>query len=378
MATIVKHPILDREGNIWAYELRDRDGDGTKALLYLLAYDLEFKERLEEDRIYLPVDRETLLDESVTILDPKYIWIAIKSEVDPRDPEILQQIWNLKEKGYKLALEGVGPWVDSSLLPLFDLLEIDREQELDEKWIGELKSSGFLLLARGVEEAETFIELKKAGFDYFQGYFFARPIETKTREIDGAKLRIMEIYGMLEGGGDLDKIVEAFKQDPQLTIALLRYINSPYFGLQKEVSSVRFAINFIGPQRLKRWLTLMLYASEGGDHRTNPLYQLAKSRANLMAHIAKLAGLDEEKAYLTGVLSLVEILLGVPMQHFIKSIRIDQEVASALLDRTSNGYGKLLTLIIAHELGNRVALERYLEELGIDGNTFAKAVLEAL
>ncbi|MRI83656.1 MAG: hypothetical protein C6I00_04475 [Nitratiruptor sp.] len=371
---LIKHPILDRNGSIWAYELRDRKSRGTKELLYLLIQDTSFTEEVE--RIYLPLDRESLLDESVTILDPGRVWLGIQEEIDIEDREILERLWELREMGYHLGLEGVE--ASSEILPIFDLLEIAYQRDWpSQEWIRELKESGFALLARHVEEAELFAKLKGLGFDYFQGYFFAKPIETKTKQIDSAKIKIMEIYGLVESGADLEEIVRAFKEDPTLTLALLRYINSPYFGLQKEISSVRYAITFIGPQRLKRWLSLMLYATPGKEPQANPLYQLAQSRAALMSKVAQKSGLDEEKAYLTGVLSLVEILLGVPISQFIGSIKIDPEVAQALLDRESNPYGKLLMLTIAHELGNQVAITHYLKELGIDESHLAKASLEA-
>ncbi len=386
MLQIAKQPILDKEGRVFAYELLNRGGgeNPTQEILYLLVNDMEFKERLGEKQIFVNVDRDTLDGESLSLLAPRNLVLEILENVDVE--QVSNKLWRLKEEGYRLALDDYVCTQENFrryelYLPLFDIIKFDVKESYDrarlKSQIERLKEFGFLLLAEKVESADEFVEFKKMGFDFFQGYFFARPVVAKEKEPDKAKLQVLEIISLLESDSDMDKIVEAFKKDTKLTIDLLKYINSPFFGLQQEVSSVRFAINLIGPKRLKNWLYLMLYAAGDKDPESNPLYQLVQSRAKFMAEVARSAGKDEEKAFLVGVLSAADVLFKMPMPQIVQKMRIDKEVVEALVHK-KNFYGKLLGLVIANEIGNEAAIKAYTQELGLLPQVVAQASMKAL
>ena len=386
MLRVAKQPILDKEGRIFAYELlnRGKSDNPTQEILYLLVNDMEFKERLGQKQVFINLDDGSLRQGEVSLLSPHNVVLEVLENVELK--EALPYVWGLKESGYRLALDDF--ICDEAyfqryepFLPLFDIIKFDIKAGYDpnrlQKRAEALKEMGFALLAEKVESAEEFVELKRMGFDFFQGYFFARPVVEKEKEPDRAKLQVLEIISLLESDSDVAKIVEAFKKDTKLTIDLLKYINSPYFGLQQEVSSLRFAINLIGPKRLKQWLYLMLYAAGDGDPASNPLYQLVQSRAKFMAEIAKSAGKDEEKAFLSGILSAADVLFKMPMAQIVQRMRIDKEVAEALVYK-SNFYGRLLGLSIAHELGNDEAVRAYIQELGLLPQVVAQASIRAL
>ena len=386
MLQIAKQPILDQEGRVFAYELLNR-GDGeklTQEVLYLLVNDIDFKERLGEKQVYINIDEETLEEETISLLSPKNVVLEILETV--KIENVVDRLWELKEAGYRLALDDFVCDEENfrryePFLPLFDIIKFDVQEPYDPKMLRQrvesLKDFGFTLLAEKVESAEEFATLKRMGFDFFQGYFFAKPIVSEQKSADKGKLQLLEIVSMIESGADLDKIVETFKKDTQLTIELLKYINSPFFGLQQEVSSIRFAINLIGPKRLKQWLYLMLYAAGDKDPQNNPLYQLVQTRAKFMSSIAKALGRDEEKAFLTGVLSAADVLFRMPMKQIVQRMKIDKEVAEALVSR-KNFYGKLLGLTVAYELGNKEALQAYMQELGIPAQILHDASLKAI
>jgi len=387
--TVAKQPILDQQGRTFAYELFNRSGGKhpSQEILQWLINDIDIQERFGNKKLFLNIDEETLLNDTVFLISPDHFVIEILETVDLTNDTILQKLWKLKEAGYKLALDDF-VCEDQTFkkyepyLPLFDIIKFDLKGESKndierlKKEISTFKKFGFSLLAEKVETEDEFTQFKQMGFDYFQGYFFAKPVETKEPNIDSTRLQLLEVLALLEREAEIDEIEEALKRDPQLTIALLKYINSPYFGFQQEVSSVRFAITLIGPRRLKHWIGLMLYAAGDGDPSSNPLYQLVKTRAELLSAIAIEIGVDKEKAFLTGLLSAADVLFKTSMKELVNKLKIDAEVKEALVNR-SNVYGKMLGLVIAYELDNKEAIEAYLKELGLTLEQFAKITTQA-
>ena len=97
------------------------------------------------------------------------------------------------------------------------------------------------------------------------------------------------------------------KRDPSLAFKLLRYINSPAFGLRVEISSFRHAIMMLGYQRLKRWLALLL-ATASKDVNLKPVMFAAVRRGLLMEELVASSG-DEEmrnEMFICGVFSLLD------------------------------------------------------------------------
>ena len=75
---------------------------------------------------------------------------------------------------------------------------------------------------------------------------------------------VVELIHRVDNEEPIDKLENTLKRDPSLAFKLLRYINSPAFGLRVEISSFRHAIMLLGYQRLKRWLALLLATAEQG------------------------------------------------------------------------------------------------------------------
>ena len=72
---------------------------------------------------------------------------------------------------------------------------------------------------------------------------------------------IVELIHRVDKEAPIEQLEATLKRDPSLAFKLLRYINSPAFGLRVEISSFRHAIMLLGYQRLKRWLALLLATS---------------------------------------------------------------------------------------------------------------------
>ena len=100
------------------------------------------------------------------------------------------------------------------------------------------------MLAEKVETREEFVAAQKAGFLYFQGYFFRRPETMRAHDITGNQLNYMRMLQVVSKP-ELEprEIENAIKGEASLCYRLLRYMNSAVFGFSNEIHSVRHALS---------------------------------------------------------------------------------------------------------------------------------------
>ena len=107
----------------------------------------------------------------------------------------------------------------------------------------------------------------------------------------------------------------------------------------------------LGQQQLLRWLQLLLFAERGSKNTSSPLLLLAAQRGKFLELLAeRINQHDEEfheRAFMTGILSLLDALLNQPLEDIVKQINLTSDVRGALLERE----GQLGTMLqLAQEL----------------------------
>ena len=147
---------------------------------------------------------------------------------------------------------------------------------------------------------------------------------------------IVELMRRIDKQAPIEKLEEAITLDPTLAFKLLRYINSPAFGLRVEVSSFRHALMLLGYQPLKRWLALLL-ASASKERDMKPVMFAGLRRGLLMEELvrASVGGTDEQmrsEAFICGVFSLLDRMLGEPFSKLLESVPVPETVRTALVD----------------------------------------------
>jgi len=143
---------------------------------------------------------------------------------------------------------------------------------------------------------------------------------------------IVELIRRVDNEDPIDKLENTLKRDPSLAFKLLRYINSPAFGLRVEISSFRHAIMMLGYQRLKRWLALLL-ATASKDVNLRPVMFAAVRRGLLMEELVAGSG-DEEmrnEVFICGVFSLLDRMFGETFAKLLGSIPVPERVYRALV-----------------------------------------------
>jgi c-di-GMP-related signal transduction protein len=174
-------------------------------------------------------------------------------------------------------------------------------------------------------------------------------------------------------------IEATLKQDPQLSVQLLRLVNSVAFAPNTRINSFAHAITLLGRRQLQRWLQLLLYASQACGGQANPLMSSAALRATLMEGLCKATGGDrtvQDEAFMVGMFSLLEALFSKPLVAIIGPLHLAEEVSDALLQHKGT-LGDLLTLVEAAEQGPE-GVAPALIRTGISNEIWCKAQIDAL
>lgn len=160
---------------------------------------------------------------------------------------------------------------------------------------------------------------------------------------------IVELIRQVDKEEPIEKLENALKRDPALAFKLLRYINSPAFGLRVEISSFRHAIMMLGYKRLKRWLALLL-ATASKDVNIKPVMFAAVRRGLLMEELVRNSGDEEMRSemFICGVFSLLDRMFQQPFAKLLESIPVPEQVRQALVSQ-SGPYQPYLELVAAIE-----------------------------
>jgi EAL and modified HD-GYP domain-containing signal transduction protein len=301
---------------------------------------------------FLNVDAETLASDIFAFLPREKMVLEIVGSVQANNAT-LARIAELASHGYRFAAGGA--LADSAsverLLPLVDFVKMDvRDLPLSPllPMAAALRQQGKKLIADKVETRDAYNACLDLGFDYFQGYYFAKPTVLGGRKLSPSQIAVMELMTLVTSDADNMRIEQAVKGDLTLSLNLLRLVNTPAVGAQHRIDSLSQALMILGRRQLQRWLQIMLYAEPARQgHNASPLLMLATTRGRLMELLAQRLRPGQrnvaEIAFTVGIMSLMDTLFAMPMPDLVEQIPVIDEVANALLHRTGF-FGELLRL----------------------------------
>jgi c-di-GMP phosphodiesterase len=189
---------------------------------------------------------------------------------------------------------------------------------------------------------------------------------------------ILELINRVDSEEPVDRLEAVLKNDPTLAFRLLRYINSPGFGLSVEIGSFRHALMILGYQRLKRWLALLL-ASASKDANMKPVMFAAVRRGLIMEELVKSSGDAEMRGelFICGVFSLLDRLLKQPFAELLRSVPVPERVRQALLGE-EGPFLPYLELVQAIEQESVIDIRERAERLMVGLGEVNRALLAAL
>ncbi len=296
---------------------------------------------------FVNVSADFLLSEAFLPVDPDSLYIELVERIEVTD-EFVRAVKSWKRKGFKFALDDFDfteEW--DPLLTLADVIKIDvlgQKPELIEKRLESLEPYSCKTLAERVETLEEFQCYKEMGFDLFQGYFLSRPKIVKGKNIRPEQASATEILKVTTADSSFDELADTVARDPRLSLQILKMVNSPLYNLERPIEKIREAIVFLGIGPLRKWAMVLSLLAASNNCRE--AHRVVLNRAKFCEYYAKeIGGADPEKAFLVGILSGVDVLLGVNPQEFSKAIAMTPEMQLALSDQEGR-LGKILKLAV--------------------------------
>ena len=189
---------------------------------------------------------------------------------------------------------------------------------------------------------------------------------------------IVELIHQVDKEEPIERLEATLKRDPLLAFKLLRYINSPAFGLRVEISSFRHAIMMLGYKRLKRWLALLL-ATASKDVNLKPVMFAAVRRGMFMEELVR-SSADEEmrnEMFICGVFSLLDRMFQQPFAQLLEAIPVPERVRQALAEN-SGPFQPYIELVQAIEGDARFEFREAAEQLMMSVSEINRAQLRAL
>lgn len=290
----------------------------------------------------------------------------------------------LQRRGFALVLSGVPPRpLPAALLPAFTMsvihLDEDRRIAPDHGAPGPEVVRTIPFAQEGVRTVAAMKQSFARGAFAVVGWPVEDVLRSQARS--GASpdfSTVVELMSMIERGEDSVTMERLIRRDPALAWRLLRYINSPGFGLRTEVQSFRHAVMMLGYSRLERWLALLL-ATSSRDPDMRPVMIASFRRGVLLENLIG-AGRDErvrDELFILGVFSMLDRMLDQPFERLFDVVHVPARVRETLIERRGP-YAPYLEAIEAFERGPGVALERAVNACAMPLEQCNHAVLRAL
>ena len=361
---LARQPILGRDQHLVAFELLFRaagehedarltDGAAATAAVISHASQLGLEQVVGEQLAFVNVDEVVLMSDFVRFLPPRKVILEILETVKPTE-QLLARVAELKELGFKFALDDVVDHTEEvdKLLSLVDVVKIDLKgvhARALAPLAASLRAVDKKLLAEKVETVEEFNLCLELGFEYFQGYYFARPVILSGRKIAPSEMVILHLLELLNADADASAIETAVKRDALTSLNLLRLVNSRAAGSGRRIESVSEAVTKLGRKQLRRWLQILLYTTPGSPVELNsPLLQLATTRGKLLElmslHVHPDNVVCAERAFTVGIMSLADALFLMPMADILENVELADDVRAALLHREGT-FGAMLDVV---------------------------------
>jgi EAL and modified HD-GYP domain-containing signal transduction protein len=390
--SIARQPIVDADKAVVAHELFNRSqtsdrhspsSDISLALHAIIHSGAPFS--ISSTDIFINTVHASLGGAQWEFLNPRTTVIEVPP-VPNHDPRQIEQacvpLQDMRARGFRLSFPHlvVAP-VYKAWQPLADFVKFDAASTPQHQYgaiVGAIKTrTPALAIAEKIEKAEQFEQLKSLGLQRFQGFWFSMPELTRPRVLSPGEISAMQLFRLVRDRAPIHEVELGLKKDAALGVSLLRVINSAGMGLSHKVSSLRQAIMLLGYQKLTRW-SAMLLAIACADP-DSMLGSSAVVRGRMMELLAESASdlYDPGSAFLIGLLSQLDLMMGTPMAQALEPLALDDEVNVALLQGEGR-YGDLLKIAIASESEDDTAFASAFRRLGFNLRQINLAHLEAL
>jgi EAL and modified HD-GYP domain-containing signal transduction protein len=297
------------------------------------------------------------------------------------DADIAGTLLRLQRDGFRLIADGLPPagaTLPAAISGLALACDDGAPPAGASEWLRRLSGPN---LALGVDSTDALAKCLDANLQWFAGNYPLRAAtggEAGNSPAGPSAVLLLKLLALVAQDAETRKIEDTLKQDPHLSFQLLRLVNSVSFALTQKITTFGQALQLLGRRQLQRWLQLLLYASPVAGN-PSPLLPRAALRAALMEALQRRHGGERgemlDRAFMTGMFSLLDVLLGMPMAEVLGQLNLADDLTAALLGREGR-LGRLLDVITAAER-SPAELGPALASAGIDSAAWAETLSQS-
>jgi c-di-GMP-related signal transduction protein len=390
---VVRQPVFDRNQDVFGYRIlcsshqpgspdaRAHSEGSPKEIentLLLIGFD-----RITRGKMAFVDLTKGLFVGDTEITLPKDLTIVEISHCLEGTETLLHSCRRLKEAGYAIAAD-ISMMTHEELLPLDPLVDMVKAK-VGEKGanLARAREMSFSrdkkFIAEKVNTREEFDLARGAGYDYFQGHFFSEPVIIAERDMPQYELSQLRIlHEVNRPDMDYVSLENVIKQDVSLSYRLLKYINSPFFGFRRDVSSIKQALALLGEREIKRWASMVVLTGLG-KNKPAELVVASLIRANFCGALANTLGLKDSisEAFMMGLFSMLDAFLGRPLKDIIDDMPLSEDIKKALSGKR-NKYKSLFDLVVTYERGDIRSFLSLASKLNIREGTITGLYLESM
>jgi EAL and modified HD-GYP domain-containing signal transduction protein len=362
-----RQAIFDRNNKVIGYELLFRDSPenqfpeidpdvASSKLIIQNHLHGDIKSLCMGKLAFINFNEQCLINKFPLLFDNKTIVIELMGHqsTSARLEKILKFY---HDKGYKIALSEYDldeKW--DVLFPYISIIKIDMDKTNSKQaypLVKRIKPFNIKLVAERVETKFQLQSLAEVGFNFYQGIFYHEPEVVEGKTLAPIKTQMLQLLSeTFNIPINFNVIADIIGHDVNLSVSLLKMVNNVTTGNSVEISSLKQAAAYLGEDKLKQFVSILALSKLTSD-KTDEAARQALITGNLMMAIACESQQFREisdLAFITGLLSSIDVIMGMPIEDVLKSLPLAQKINEALLEHAGL-LGELLSLCSNYIVG---------------------------
>jgi EAL and modified HD-GYP domain-containing signal transduction protein len=394
---IARQAILNEKSETIGYELLFRDSPDNK--FPEVEHDIASSKLIIQSHIHGDIQKiimgklafinfteNCLIHKFPLMFDKETIVIELVGQEKPTK-KLLKIIKFYYDKGYKIALTeyDLAPHWDA-LFPYIDIVKVDIEKINTKRLlpvVARMKPFNVAIAAEKVETKHQKQTLAEVGFNYFQGYFYHQPEMVEGQGLSPIKTQMLNLLSeTFNYPLNYESVAEIISHDVNLTVGLLKMVNNVATGTKVEITSLKQAAAYLGEDKLRQFVSILALSNLTSET-TDEVCKQALITGKMMYALSDKGAFKpvSDFAFITGLLSAIEVMLSMPMAEIVKTMPLAQPIESALVTHAGL-LGQLLdlttTYILGHEsLESNGDLSACLQEYALDQKIVQEEFLKA-
>lgn len=394
---IARQAILNEQSETIGYELLFRDSPDNK--FPEIEHDIASSKLIIQNHIhgdiqtismgklaFINFTENCLIHKFPLMFDKDSIVIELVGQEKPTK-KLLKIIKFYHDNGYKIALTeyDLAPHWDL-LFPYIDIVKVDIEKINTKRLlpaVSRMKPFNVAIAAEKVETRNQQQTLAEVGFDYFQGYFYHEPEIIEGQALAPIKTQMLNLLSeTFNYPLNYETVAEIISQDVNLTVGLLKMVNNVATGTRVEINSLKQAAAYLGEEKLRQFVSILALSNLTSET-TDEVCKQALITGKMMLALSNKDAFKSvnDFAFITGLLSAIEVMLSMPMAEIVKTMPLAEPIETALV-KHDGLLGQLLDLTTSFIVGREKlktdeSLTHCLNQYSLDKNLVQEEFLKA-